>query len=151
MEKFDFAITEDDEEATHILYPNSILDDAYCRPVFKKGEKCLVHFYRFPESLDNWGTVYPPEDKEPLEFGEDVEREEMYRVDVSWLLEMTEYNELLCEEDYEVDEKGQAVKHELLLSYDEFSNCEEKPKKKTKKRGRSPSPSPNSKSRKGKS
>jgi hypothetical protein len=24
--------------------------EGYCRPVFKKGEKCLVHFYRLPVS-----------------------------------------------------------------------------------------------------
>ena len=31
---------------------------------------------RFPESRDNWGTVYPPEDKDPPEFGEEPYREE---------------------------------------------------------------------------
>ena len=32
-----FPVAEDDSEG-------------YCRPVFKKGEKCLVHFYRLPVS-----------------------------------------------------------------------------------------------------
>ena len=31
---------------------------------------------RFPESRDNWGTLYPPEDKDPPEFGEEPYREE---------------------------------------------------------------------------
>ena len=44
-----FAIVDDEAEATHILYPASDPDgEAYARPVFRKGDKCLVHFYRFP-------------------------------------------------------------------------------------------------------
>lgn len=95
--------------------------------------------------------MFPPEEKEPYEFGDEIEREEMYRVDVDWLFDMENYNELMSEEDYQVDEKGKALAHDWILSFDEFSTCEEKPKKKTKKRGRSPSPStPSSKSKKGK-
>ena len=44
-----FTLSEDESEATHIIHPSGDADaDAYCRPVFKKGERCLVHFYRFP-------------------------------------------------------------------------------------------------------
>ena len=41
--------------------------DMFCKGVFKRGDKCLVHFYRMPESHDNWGQMWPPEDKEPPE------------------------------------------------------------------------------------
>ncbi len=140
--RHDLTICEAEDEATHILYPPTDIEDVYARPVFRKGEKCLVHFYRFPESRDNWGVLYPPEEKEAPEFGEELEREEQYRVSADWLYELDEYNEYLAEEDFIVDEDGKAVNHELLLSYDEFAACEEKPKKKSKKRGRSPSPSP---------
>ncbi len=45
------TIVGSESEATHILHPSSDADEnAYCRPVFKKGEKCLVHFYREPVS-----------------------------------------------------------------------------------------------------
>ena len=103
-------------------------DESYARFVFKRGEKCLVHFYRFPESRDNWGVIYPPEDKEPPEFGEELYREEQvgpfrnlepccvgakfemtfsqYQVSADWLFDMEEYNEFMCEEDYAVDEDG---------------------------------------------
>ncbi len=138
----DLAICEDESEATHVLHPPTDLEEVYARPVFRKGEKCLVHFYRFPESRDNWGTLYPPEEKEPPEFGEEVEREEQYHVSSDWLYEVDEYNEFLVEDDFMVDEGGQPLNHELLLTYDEFAACEEKPKKKSKKRGRSPSPAP---------
>ena len=64
---------------------------------------------------------------------------------------MEEYNEIMDEEDYEVDSKGEPKAHELVLDYNEFQACEEKPvKKKSKKRGRSPSPAATPRSRKGK-
>lgn len=147
-----FEVIEDESKATHIIYPTGEADaDVYCRPVFKRGDKCLIHFYRFPESRDNWGIVYPPEDKEPPEFGEDIGiREDQYMVSADWILEGEEYNEMMDEEDYLVDENGEPEVHELCLSYDEFAACEEKPKKKTKKRGRSPSPTPSKSAKKGK-
>ena len=52
---------------------------SYCRAVFKKGDKCLVHFYGMPESHDNWGVMYPPEDKEVADMGLDRDREDIYR------------------------------------------------------------------------
>ncbi len=140
--KRDMALVEDEESATHVLHPPHEVDDGYARPVFKKGERCLVHFYRFPESRDNWGPLYPPEDRDPPEFGGEIEREEQYHVGADWLYEVEEYNELLVEDDFMTDEKGEPVNHELLLNYDEFTASEEKPKKKSKKRGRSPSPTP---------
>ena len=45
------VIVDEEGEATHVLHPVGDVDsEVYCRPVFKKGEKCLVHFYRFPVS-----------------------------------------------------------------------------------------------------
>ncbi|QQP37857.1 Uncharacterized protein FKW44_018272, partial [Caligus rogercresseyi] len=89
------------------------------------------------ESKDNWGVLYPPEDKDPPEDPEP--RDARYRVASNWITDMEELNEIMCEEDYLVNEKGQLIPHPLSLSYDEFSNCEEKPKKKPKRK-RSPSP-----------
>ena len=38
-------ITVDTEEATHIVHPKVDPNpDLYCRPVFRRGDKCLVHF-----------------------------------------------------------------------------------------------------------
>jgi SWI/SNF related-matrix-associated actin-dependent regulator of chromatin subfamily C len=51
-------LAEDESEATHVLYPPTDPDaDAYCKAMFRRGDKCLVHFYRMPESHDNWGLV----------------------------------------------------------------------------------------------
>ena len=56
--KMKASIVENESEASHILYPSVDPDtDIFCRGVFKKGDKCLVHFYRMPDSHDNWGQV----------------------------------------------------------------------------------------------
>ena len=59
--------------------PKTCVNFSYCRAVFKKGDKCLVHFYGLPESHDNWGVMYPPEDKEVADMGLDRDREDIYR------------------------------------------------------------------------
>lgn len=47
----------------------------------------------------------------------------------------------MYEEDYEVEENGEAKVNDLYMTEEEFSNCFEKPKKKPKRK-RSPSPKP---------
>merc|ERR1712045_1096400 len=145
--KMKMTIVENQEDATHVLYPSVDPDpDAYCRAVFKRGEKCLVHFYRMPESQDNWGIMYPPEDKDPPEMIEEREREDVYNVAVDWLYETEANNEWMSEEDYEVDENGDAHTGEFFMTDDEFQTCFEKPKKKPKRK-RSPSPPKEAKGR----
>jgi SWI/SNF related-matrix-associated actin-dependent regulator of chromatin subfamily C len=52
------TVVEAESEASHIIFPSADPDnDAYCKAVFRRGDKCLVHFYRMPESHDNWGLV----------------------------------------------------------------------------------------------
>ena len=115
----------------------------FCKGVFKRGDKCLVHFYRMPESHDNWGQMWPPEDKEPPEGNFNLwffflnkkilnlnsrfdiiwfsvqgipdEKEEQYRVSVDWVIESEDYNEWMCEEDYEVESNGEP-KVNLIIS-----------------------------------
>ena len=50
--------------------------------------------------------MWPPEEKEPPE-GIPDEKEEQYRVSVDWLIEGEDYNEWMCEEDYEVETNGE--------------------------------------------
>merc|ERR1712051_609645 len=91
---------------------------------------------------------WPPEDKEPPE-GIPDEKEEQYRVSVDWVIESEDYNEWMCEEDYEVESNGEPKVNEMYLSDEEYSNCFEKPKKKGKRK-RSPSPPPSKKEKPGK-
>ena len=56
--KLKLSIIETEKDATHILHSSVDPDgDMFCKGVFKRGDKCLVHFYRMPESHDNWGQV----------------------------------------------------------------------------------------------
>ena len=145
--KMNMTIVEKMEDATHVLHTSVDPDpDAYCRAVFKRGDKCLVHFYRMPESQDNWGIMYPPEDKEPPDMIEEREREDVYNVAVDWLYETEANNEWMSEEDYEVDETGEAHTGDFFMADDEFQTCFEKPKKKPKRK-RSPSPPKEAKGR----
>lgn len=148
-------IVDDESDATHIIYPSTDPDnDVYCKAIFKRGEKCLVHFYRMPESHDNWGTMWPPDDKEPADMLEAREREDVYRVSVDWVYDMEDYNEWMLEEDYEVDLKGEHKANDSYMNEDDYATCFEKPsKKKQMKRKRSPSPEvmPAAKSKKGSS
>lgn len=48
-------ITEDENDATHIIYPEvDALPDDYARPSFKRGKNVMMHYYYFPESYDSW-------------------------------------------------------------------------------------------------
>jgi len=144
--KFNAKIVSDEDDATHIIYPNDEENEdesSYCRAVFKKGDKCLVHFYGMPESHDNWGVMYPPEDKEVADMGLDRDREDIYRVCVNWLIESESNNEWMWEDDFEVDEQGEVIRNDDFLTEEEYDDCfEKKQKKKGPKRKRSPSPSP---------
>jgi len=140
------TLTEDEEEATHILHPKVDLDnELYARPIMKRGDKCLVHFLMMPDSQDNWGVCYPETDTPE----EPDERADQYHVSVDWVLESAQYNEWLNEEDFELLENGKIKTSETAMTYDEFQASEEKPKKKNTKRKRSPSPAPKRKSKGG--
>ena len=43
------------------------------------------------------------------------EKEEQYRVSVDWVIESEDYNEWMCEEDYEVESNGEP-KVNLIIS-----------------------------------
>lgn len=47
-------ITDDEEDATHIIYPETEAGEDYARPSFKRGKNVMIHWYRMPESYDSW-------------------------------------------------------------------------------------------------
>lgn len=57
-------ILENEEEATHIIYPSTDpLDEEYARAVFRNKEKwTLLHWYYFPDSHDSWVNTEIPVD-----------------------------------------------------------------------------------------
>uniref|UniRef100_A0A0A1WPE3 SWI/SNF complex subunit SMARCC2 n=1 Tax=Zeugodacus cucurbitae TaxID=28588 RepID=A0A0A1WPE3_ZEUCU len=142
-------IVTDEEEATHTIYP--VVDphpDEYARPVFKRGNHVMLHWYYFPESYDSWAInsfdlpEYVPENHE-------VPGERCWHVSASWILDLEQYNEWMVEEDYEVDETGKKKTHKHRMSVDDIMSLGADEKKRVsggnsaatkQKRRRSPSP-----------
>lgn len=141
-------IVSDEEDASHIIYP--VVDphpDEYARPIFKRGNCVMMHWYYFPESYDTWTP-------NSLELPENVPENpesplERWRVSASWIIDLEQYNEWMSEEDYEVDELGKKKMHKQRFSIDDIMSGGVDEKKKVsgtpavakQKRRRSPSPS----------
>ena len=52
------TIVEEEENATHIIYPScDPLDEEVARPVFKKDRYVLLHWYYLPDNRDTWVQV----------------------------------------------------------------------------------------------
>jgi len=142
-------MTKNEREATHIIHPKIEGNpDLYCRPVFSRGDKCLVHFIALPDSSDNWGVCYPEHEVDETA----REKADQYHVGVDWVSESEQYNEWMNEEDFEQDGRGNLKESKMAMTYEELENSEEKPDKKKKsasKRKRSPSPTPTKRKSKG--
>ncbi|XP_050355107.1 SWI/SNF complex subunit SMARCC2 isoform X2 [Nymphalis io] len=136
-------ICEDEEDATHIIHPAvDPLEEEYARPVFRRGNSVLVHWYYFPDSHDTWAQSDLPVDV-PENVSWECNRAEPWRVSATWALDLPQYNEWMNEEDYEVDVNGKKKVHKLRLSVDDLiPGSEPSGKSKKGKRKRSPSPPP---------
>lgn len=143
-------IVSDEDDATHIIYPEvDPHPDEYARPVFRRGNHVMMHWYYFPESYDTW-TVNTLELPDNL-FENPESPVERWRVSATWIIDLEQYNEWMAEEDYEVDEMGKKKTHKLRLSIDDIMSGGVDEKKKVagsatpaaakQKRRRSPSPS----------
>lgn len=140
-------MTDEEEEATHVVYPEvDPLPDEYARPSFKRDKNVLLHWYYFPESYDSWvPNNFDLPDNVPECPPSPAER---WRVSAQWVRDLETYNEWMSEEDYEVDEKGVKKVHKLRLTIDDLMSAGEggsekggkKPTSAKMKRKRSPSP-----------
>lgn len=125
------VITEDEDEASHIVYPVvDPLPEEYARPGFKRERHVMIHWYYFPDSYDSWVP------HNMLDLPDNIPESppspnELWRVSASWVLDLKQYNEWMSEEDYEVDEQGKKKVHQLRLSVDDLmpSGNEDKTKK----------------------
>ncbi|XP_050672537.1 SWI/SNF complex subunit SMARCC2 isoform X2 [Leptidea sinapis] len=133
----------DEDDATHIIYPAvDPSEEEYARPVFRRGNNVLIHWYYFPDSHDTWTQTDLPVDV-PESANWECSRPEAWRVSATWVLDLPHYNEWLNEEDYEVDSHGKKKAHKLRLSVDDLiPGNEPSAKSKKGKRKRSPSPPP---------
>lgn len=142
-------ITEEEEDATHIVHPDADpLPEEYARPIFKRDKNVLLHWYYFPESYDSWvPNNFDLPDNVPECPGSPAER---WRVSAQWVRDLDQYNEWMSEEDYEVDEQGRKKVHKLRLSVEDLMSAEgDKSKKQMASKGkRKRSPSPKGQKRK---
>jgi SWI/SNF related-matrix-associated actin-dependent regulator of chromatin subfamily C len=147
-------ITEEEEEATHIVYPDvDPLPEEYARPLFKREKYVMLHWYYFPESYDSWVVNnFDMPDNIPDCPPSPAER---WRVSAQWIRDLDQYNEWMSEEDYEVDEQGRKKIHKLRLSVEDLMSSDgDKSKKQIaskSKRKRSPSPKGTQKRKSGRS
>lgn len=136
--------TEDESEATHIVYPEvDPLPEEYARPCFKRDKNVMLHWYYFPESYDSWvPSNFDLPDNVP---DSPAPQPDLWRVSAQWVRDLDTYNEWMAEEDYEVDEQGRKKVHKLRLTIDDLMSAGEgdkgkKPASAKMKRKRSPSP-----------
>lgn len=136
-------LTEEEEEATHVVYPDvDPLPEEYARPTFKRDKNVLLHWYYFPESYDSWvPNNFDLPDNVPECPPSPAER---WRVSAQWVRDLDQYNEWMSEEDYEVDDQGRKKVHKLRLSVEDLMSGDGDKSKKQMgakgKRKRSPSP-----------
>ncbi|CAH0389358.1 unnamed protein product [Bemisia tabaci] len=140
IKKHQGTITENEEEASHIIFPvTDPLDEEYARPTVKRDRMVLMHWYYFPDSHDSW---LPASDL-PIDAPETPPSHTgVWRVSASWVLDLDQYNEWMAEEDYEVDENGKKKVHRLRLSVEDLMGGGGDPDKAKKKHKRKRSPSP---------
>lgn len=111
------TVVDDEESATHLIYPSSYpADEEFARPVFKKDKYAMVHFYYLPDNRDQWVKVDLPAEKVPGEQLVVYPTSHQWRVSASWLIDTKEFNEWMNEEDYEVDEAGEKKVHKLRMT-----------------------------------
>lgn len=136
-------LTEDEEEATHIVYPETDPHpDDYARATFKRDKNVWLHWCYFPESYDSWvpnNFDLPDNVPEcpPSPAG-------LWRVSANWVKDLDQYNEWMAEEDYEVDEQGRKKQHKLRLSVEDLMSAgdSDRGRKQVSKNKRKRSPSP---------
>lgn len=49
-----WIVTENENEASHIIYPKHDPLSEYARPAFRQGDGIMIHWYYLPESYDSW-------------------------------------------------------------------------------------------------
>lgn len=118
VKKHKATVVDDEESATHLIYPPLDPEEEFARAVFKKDKHVMVHFYYFPDNRDQWTKAELPSEKSPSEQIHLHPPSHQWRVSSNWLVDMKEFNEWMNEEDYEVDESGERKVHKLKMTYE---------------------------------
>lgn len=118
VKKHKASVSEDEESATHLIYPPLDPEEEFARAVFKKDKHVMIHFYYFPDNRDQWVKADIPAEKSPSDQIVMYPGNHQWRVSANWLIDMKEFNEWMNEEDYEVDDTGERKMHKLRMTYE---------------------------------
>jgi SWI/SNF related-matrix-associated actin-dependent regulator of chromatin subfamily C len=128
IRKHKAQVVDDEESATHIIYPS--LDPGeqeYARPVFRKDKYVMFHFYYMPDNRDAWEKCdlsdiekAPPEQL-PHQL---LPSDHKWRVAANWISDLEQFNEWMNEEDYETDENGDKKSHKLNMTIEEIEELD---------------------------
>ncbi|XP_078334987.1 SWI/SNF complex subunit SMARCC2-like isoform X3 [Crassostrea virginica] len=152
------TLTEDDEEATHIVHvlpTHPPLEEEFIRPVMKRDRNAMIHWWYTPDSYDTWMPDVSPD----LEI-DTPQHSGAWEVTARWLMDLEEFNEWMNEEDYLIEDEYETRKNkrpknkftvEEFIANQESDKREKRDKKSKRKRSPSPTPAPSSEKKKRKS
>ncbi|EGD74687.1 hypothetical protein PTSG_06050 [Salpingoeca rosetta] len=97
----DMETVGSEDEATHVITSLPKRDPAddgeeWLRPVLKRKDRVLAHYWYFPDSYDTWLPA-----RDVAAEIERYQRRDRFYVNGYWLLHTAKYNEFMNEEDYE--------------------------------------------------
>ena len=102
-------VTSSFEGATHVIYPPGPpppTDEDFVRPLYNNGSNCLVHLWFYPDSCNCFlPSNYVPTIEPRIDLEEHIGSAEKYEVNARWVLDLDDFNEWMCEDDYALDTK----------------------------------------------
>ena len=100
-------VTDNFEEATHIIYPPGPpppSDEDFVRPVYNNGTNCLVHLWFYPDSCNCFlPSAFIPGIEPKIDLTQSLAGSSKYEVNARWVLDLDDFNEWMCEDDYALD------------------------------------------------
>ena len=101
------SVTDNFEEATHIIYPPGPpppSDEDFVRPMYNNGTNCLVHLWFYPDSCNCFlPSAFIPGIESKIDLTESLAASSKYEVNARWVLDLDDFNEWMCEDDYALD------------------------------------------------
>ncbi|RDD37880.1 SWI/SNF complex subunit SMARCC2 [Trichoplax sp. H2] len=109
VKKYQGSIVDQINVATHVVYPPPppIPDEDWLRPLHKRNNLVLVHWWYFPDSYDTWvpeNDIEEEPEPQPLHVGQ-------WEVNSRWLTDLDIFHEWMNEEDYEIQDGESEIQH----------------------------------------
>ncbi|EDV20915.1 uncharacterized protein TRIADDRAFT_31063 [Trichoplax adhaerens] len=113
VKKYQGSIVDQINVATHVVYPPPppIPDEDWLRPLHKRNNLVLVHWWYFPDSYDTWvpeNDIEEEPEPQPLHVGQ-------WEVNSRWLTDLDIFHEWMNEEDYEIQDGESEIQHSPVI------------------------------------